>query len=177
MGGGVFLGGLERVLFYLFCGSEKSRSQTGLVFGKLDRECLRTVFMPSSIWNPATPHHPPQHPKPHLTPPLPNGLCSVFFFTKTLARHANDDKGKALRELMCCCHGDVLPLNKGALCSNPRGLSLAWELGLSHLSIKVTPGDTQMRAEEAGSCHGEGSQQESYQPTTEKGNGVKRGKV
>lgn len=46
---------------------------------------------------------------------------------------------------MCCCHGDVLPLNKGALCSNPRSSSLAWELGLSHLSIKVTPGDFQMR--------------------------------
>lgn len=93
---------------------------------------------------------------PRLTSPHPYPMGCVFF-AKTLARQANDDKGKALRELMCCCHGDVLPLNKGALCSNMRGLSLAWELGLSHLSIKVTPGDTQMREGEAGLCHGESS--------------------
>lgn len=136
---------------------KKSRSQTGLVFGKLDRECLSTVFMPSSIWNPGLPRHPPQHPKAHPTPSHPTPWAAFYvLFAKTLARQANDDKGKALRELMCCCHGDVLPLNKGALCSNPRGLSLAWELGLSHPFVKVTPGDTQMRAGEAGSCHGEG---------------------
>lgn len=46
---------------------------------------------------------------------------------------------------MCCYHGDVRPLNKGALCSNPRGSSLPWELGLSHLFIKVTPGAFEMR--------------------------------
>lgn len=100
------------------------------------------------------PPNPPQHPKTYLTPTTPNSSLpypwAVFcvLFAKTLTRQANDDKGKALRELMCCCYGDVLPLNKGALCSNPRGPSLAWELGLSHLSIKVPRGDFQMRAGE-----------------------------
>lgn len=87
----VFWDGLERVLFYLFCGSEKSGSQTGLVFGKLDHECLSTVFMPSSIWNPASLPHPPQHPKAPLIPPRPNPTpthpmgCILCSFCKDLS--------------------------------------------------------------------------------------------
>lgn len=76
------------------------------------------ILLPSPTL-PSTPRLPSSRPAPTPLPPTPWAVFYVLF-AKTLARQANNDKGKALRELMCCCHGDVLPLNKGVLCSNPR---------------------------------------------------------
>lgn len=69
----VFWGGLERVLFYLFCGSEKSGSQTGLVSGNLNNECLSYCIYAFQYLESCFPSHPhpPQYPKAHLSPPPP----------------------------------------------------------------------------------------------------------